>query len=227
MIFSLNKERRRDTQKMASTICEKIQHPQIMAHPTSGQRQEQQYQSNDQKNEADVTKQKHTYHHRTSDRKRQKSQFSSMLLFASVIVLVNLCPFEQDLHTNSSKGINNNKDIIPHQVDLLLSSSQMSMENCHLNTAKKQQQCTNETTNLMYISHQIEKFLKIVKLMFSNPIKMNQRVVRYTMAEARVLGKMAKVWYIKKKIKKLSKKLKKHTIAVPVFTAIPIYEHSY
>lgn len=45
--------------------------------------------------------------------------------------------------------------------------------------------------------------------------------------EAKMLVKMAKMIYIKKKIKKLNKKLKKHTIAVPVITAIPIYEHSY
>lgn len=48
-----------------------------------------------------------------------------------------------------------------------------------------------------------------------------------TTVNAKVLGKMAKVWYIKKKLKKMAKKIKKHTIAVPVFTAIPIYEHSY
>ena len=46
-------------------------------------------------------------------------------------------------------------------------------------------------------------------------------------ADAKVLGKMAKVWYIKKKLKKVAKKLKKKTIALPVITAIPIYEHSY
>lgn len=46
-------------------------------------------------------------------------------------------------------------------------------------------------------------------------------------SEAKMLIKMAKMIYIKKKIKKLNKKLKKHTIAVPVITAIPIYEHSY
>lgn len=47
------------------------------------------------------------------------------------------------------------------------------------------------------------------------------------LGEAKMLAKMAKIWFIKKKIKKLNKKLKKHTIAVPVITAIPIYEHSY
>lgn len=72
-----------------------------------------------------------------------------------------------------------------------------------------------------------ESSLQFVRLMFRNPMRMEARATRYTLAEARVLGKMAKVWYIKKKIKKLGKKLKKHTIAVPMFTAIPIYEHSY
>lgn len=76
------------------------------------------------------------------------------------------------------------------------------------------------------LSH-VQTSVNFMTLMFTNPIKLGQRNLRFTMAEAKVIGKMAKVWFIKKKIKKLSKKLKKHTIAVPVFTAIPIYEHSY
>lgn len=50
---------------------------------------------------------------------------------------------------------------------------------------------------------------------------------QHGLVEGKIFKKVAKVLYIKKKIKKLGKKLKKHTIAVPVFTAIPIYEHSY
>lgn len=77
----------------------------------------------------------------------------------------------------------------------------------------------------------LEQYLKsgltFMQLMFTNPVKLGTRRLRVTLADAKVIGKMAKVWFIKKKIKKLSKKLKKHTIAVPVFTAIPIYEHSY
>ena len=83
------------------------------------------------------------------------------------------------------------------------------------------------STTKSYYLNQIQSCLKFAKLMFSNPMRLGKRTMRYTQAEAKILGKMAKVWYIKKKVKKLGKKLKKHTIAVPVFTAIPIYEHSY
>lgn len=58
-----------------------------------------------------------------------------------------------------------------------------------------------------YLSY-LQTSFDFVRLMFSQPLRLNKRVTRCTQAEARVLGKMAKVWYIKKKIKKLSKKLK-------------------
>lgn len=124
-----------------------------------------------------------------------KGQFSSFILFAALIVLLNLCP--------------------PFQLDFDNDRQQVAPIN-RLQLPSQQQ----------YLSY-FETSLQFVRLVFRSPLRLDARTTRYSLAEARVLGKMAKVWYIKKKIKKLSKKLKKHTIAVPVFTAIPIYEHSY
>lgn len=45
--------------------------------------------------------------------------------------------------------------------------------------------------------------------------------------EALMLTDMARMWYIKKKIRKIGKKLRKSTIALPIFTTIPIHGHSY
>ena len=139
--------------------------------------------------------------------KGQRQQFSSALLFVAAIVLVNLLPFEQDLPMGrSSSGLDSDKlEAALEKVGGAAGAAQPSPER---------------------LNH-IRACIAFVKLMFTNPARLGGRAMRYTQAEARVLGKMAKVWYIKKKIKKLSKKLKKHTIAVPVFTAIPIYEHSY
>lgn len=133
-----------------------------------------------------------------------KSQLSSFILFASLIIMINLCPFQTDHQdqTLSTGGQN-----LPRSSGLL----------------QHKQHYDTSSSSLTYLRSSFE----FVKLMFSQPLRLNKRVTRFTQAEARVLGKVAKVWYIKKKIKKLSKKLKKHTIAVPVFTAIPIYEHSY
>lgn len=123
-----------------------------------------------------------------------RKQFSSFILFLSVIIIVNLCPFQHDFGNFEQKAQS-------------------------FSTSKRSE-------HQSYIVH-IERCYEFVKLMFTNPIRMSGRTTRFMQADAKVLGKMAKMWYIKKKIKKLSKKLKKHTIAVPVFTAIPIYEHSY
>lgn len=161
-----------------------------------------------------------------------KQQFSSLILFILVIIIVNLSSFQSDL-------------------EMLLHRDEISSSD-HTSTSKNDQQILTATelrpneegdpTVLTdkqldgefgyYFKHadymkNLRTCFKFFELMFTNPIRLNRRRTRSIQAEARVLGKMAKVWYIKKKIKKLSKKLKKHTIAVPVFTAIPIYEHSY
>lgn len=155
-----------------------------------------------------------------------RKQFSSLILFVSVIIMVNLCPLQPDLEPESScvlrerkydNGDNNNNNFqqyCPHRGETFLS--------VWSNSINKLSE-TKASTYRFYL----DTCLKFIRLMFTNPMRLGKRTVRYTMAEAKVLGKMAKMWYIKKKIKKLSKKLKKHTIAVPVFTAIPIYEHSY
>lgn len=124
-------------------------------------------------------------------------QFSSLLLFASLVLFLNLCP--------------------PFQLDFDQPRTQQWPQARQLLAPSNQRAC------LSYF----ESGLQFVRLIFTNPMRLEARASRFSLAEARMLGKMAKVWYIKKKIKKLSKKLKKHTIAVPVFTAIPIYEHSY
>ena len=154
-------------------------------------------------------------------------QLSSFILFASVVILLNLCPpFNLDSdqalsHSKSAQHIttlNTGFSSLESTMSQLNNPSHSLTTRSQVNTQNKQHfECTTY----------LDKCLEFVKLMFTNPMRMSKRTTRFSLAEARVLGKMAKVWYIKKKIKKLSKKLKKHTIAVPVFTAIPIYEHSY
>lgn len=147
-----------------------------------------------------------------------RKQFSSFVLFLSVIIIVNLCPFQPDIETcyptNDSR--NNEQQCSQQQNEaetfLALFSSSINK--------------IGETKTFTY-RHHMNNCFKFIRLMFTNPLRLGKRATRFTVADAKVLGKMAKMWYIKKKIKKLSKKLKKHTIAVPVFTAIPIYEHSY
>lgn len=150
-------------------------------------------------------------HHQTT--KTGKSQLSSFLLFASLIILINLCPFQSDFYSDDVAS----RTTITRQAGPLSSSVWPTSGN-----NDKELQLTSSS----YLTY-LQTSLEFVKLVFRQPLRLNKRVTRCSQAEARVLGKMAKVWYIKKKIKKLSKKLKKHTIAVPVFTAIPIYEHSY
>lgn len=135
---------------------------------------------------------------RLTHKTNQRSQLSSFVLFISVIIIVNLCPFDPQPELSEPKM-----------------SQQSSFDGS---------QVARITSNLQAC---LGSSVEFVALMFTSPIKLGQRNLRFTLAEAKVIGKMAKVWFIKKKIKKLSKKLKKHTIAVPVFTAIPIYEHSY
>lgn len=156
-----------------------------------------------------------------------RKQFSSLVLFVSVIIIVNLCPpFQPDLEPEVQKcllkkgsnfvGVNNNEASYCEQQG---GETFLSVWSDSINKLSE--------TRASTLRYHLNTCLKFIRLMFTNPIKLGKRTVRYTVADAKVLGKMAKVWYIKKKIKKLSKKLKKHTIAVPVFTAIPIYEHSY
>lgn len=138
---------------------------------------------------------------------QNRKQLSSFILFLSVIIFVNLCPFHPELELFNSNN-NESTNVIQHKYS----------------TTKHNYNIIGKTDN--YLNNCFE----FIKLMFTNPVNFNKRhgIRRGSIqAEARVIGKMAKMWYIKKKIKKLSKKLKKHTIAVPVFTAIPIYEHSY
>lgn len=146
-----------------------------------------------------------------------RRQFSSFVLFLSVVVLVNLCPFHDEFNYEKSHPQQTSSNLILPENDAVSSSQS-------LNSLLAQ---IRPPMNLNAYLVRLDVCLRFIKLMFSNPMKLGPKTVRFTQAEARMLGKMAKVWYIKKKIKKLSKKLKKHTIAVPVFTAIPIYEHSY
>lgn len=139
---------------------------------------------------------------RLTSKSQSRNQLSSFVLFISVIIIVNLCPFEPQPERTSTDD--------PASTGML-----------RPNSAEQVHQALSSL-----LSH-VQTSVNFMTLMFTNPIKLGQRNLRFTMAEAKVIGKMAKVWFIKKKIKKLSKKLKKHTIAVPVFTAIPIYEHSY
>ena len=138
-----------------------------------------------------------------------RKQFSSFILFLSVIIIVNLCPFDSDLKEAPQQDATNVSKYLFHT------------------TAQQEQQSSNHLSLTSGYLEQMQRCIRFVQLIFTNPIRLNQRTTRFFQADAKMLGKMAKMWYIKKKIKKLSKKLKKHTIAVPVFTAIPIYEHSY
>ena len=146
------------------------------------------------------------------------TQFSSFVLFSLVVVLVNLCPYQSDnLDVEQLKT----STTTTTQLDSLISGTKSLIDRMTSATQKGQ------LSSPSFLVRQIQTCFDFAKLMFSNPTRLSKRTTRFTLSEARILGKMAKVWYIKKKVKKLSKKLKKHTIAVPVFTAIPIYEHSY
>lgn len=125
---------------------------------------------------------------------------SSVVLFLSVILIFNLCSFRQDFELFEPPS----------------ESSPMML-------------ASNESTIIKKSTYlvDIQSYINLVMSLYCKRIRSERETVRFTQVEALMLGKMAKVWYIKKKIKKLGKKLKKHTIALPVFTAIPIYEHSY
>lgn len=155
-----------------------------------------------------------------------RKQFSSLILFVTVIIIVNLCPFQPDIEPTATKcllkneasfGVKNSNEVVSTYCEE--SETFLSIWSDSINKLSE--------TRASTLRYHLNTCFKFIALMFTNPIKLGKRTMRYTVADAKVLGKMAKVWYIKKKIKKLSKKLKKHTIAVPVFTAIPIYEHSY
>lgn len=137
----------------------------------------------------------------------QKSQFSSFVLFIFVIILINLCPPFQVPE-------------VEHSVDITSIDRMAATELINTLSSQYNEQGT-------YLAEQIESCLRFIKLMFTNPMQLGQKTMRFTLAEAKVLGKIAKVMILKKKIKKFGKKLKKHTIAVPIFTAIPVYEHAY
>lgn len=181
----------------------------------------------------------------SSIKSSNKQQFSSLILFLSVIIIVNLSPFQSDLdisHNDEVERPTSQLDRAPASTtgnieqsnDLVSAISTPNNDGrptvTHLNADGKQFNRYRAYEYYFGSTNYIENLqacLKFVELMFTNPLKLGVRRTRSIQAEAKVLGKMAKMWYIKKKIKKLSKKLKKHTIAVPVFTAIPIYEHSY
>ena len=147
-----------------------------------------------------------------------RGQFSSLALFLTVIILVNMCPFQRPPKSGLEAEVATTTRTPIGLGDHLSSFTGGG------NFSTMRSRLESTSSNLL---GQLEACLEFARLMFKSPLRLSQRTTRFTLAEARVLGKMAKVWYIKKKIKKLSKKLKKHTIAVPVFTAIPIYEHSY
>lgn len=155
-----------------------------------------------------------------------KQQFSSLILFLSVIIIVNLSPFQSDLEIYQQP--NDAATIDGSNMEPI--AEIMPNEHRHPTAATSKEQLDSgylhQLSSANYLKN-LQACFKFIELMFTNPIRLSRRQTRSIQAEAKVLGKMAKMWYIKKKIKKLSKKLKKHTIAVPVFTAIPIYEHSY
>lgn len=168
----------------------------------------------------------------------RKQQFSSLILFLSVIIIVNLSPFQSDLSLFQQEEDTSKSDLILSKSELNNDAQRdssaiakfMSSDHRQPQVAVSDKQLGGSYGHFLnsaaYLAN-LQSCLKFIGLMFTNPIRLGKRTTRSIQAEAKVLGKMAKVWYIKKKIKKLSKKLKKHTIAVPVFTAIPIYEHSY
>lgn len=133
-----------------------------------------------------------------------RKELSSFALFLSVVIFLNLCPFEQPASSNT------------------LDRSGIATKQGH-----QYYEYVARQRDLGYL----DATFSFVKLMFKNPIDLSvserTRPMRFMQADAKIIAKMAKMWYIKKKIKKFNKKLKKHTIAVPVITAIPIYEHSY
>lgn len=126
-------------------------------------------------------------------------QLPSFLLFLSAIILLNLCPFQTELNPVHETNEDSQTLMSQHVKSTGFSAQLYNLEAC----------------------------ANFVKLMFTNPLRLDRKATSFFVADAKVIGKMVKVLYIKKKIKKLGKKLKKHTIAVPVFTAIPIYEQSY
>lgn len=132
-----------------------------------------------------------------------RKQLSSFILFASTVIFLNLSPPQQ-----SSDIVNNS-----HPQNLNHAQNELS----RLELPDKQRD------NIAY-------WLSFIEMIFNQPTKGSQlrgKRNQIVLAEAKIIGKIAKMWYIKKKIRKFNKKLKKHTIAVPVITAIPIYEHSY
>lgn len=151
-----------------------------------------------------------------------RKQSSSLILFVFAIIIVNLCPLQPDLEPEVTCALLERS----HEADIDTQQHCPKQGETFLSAWSRSIKQLSETEASTY-GHYLKRCLEFIKLMFTNPMRLNRRTMRYTLADARVLGKMAKMWYIKKKIKKLSKKLKKHTIAVPVFTAIPIYEHSY
>lgn len=154
----------------------------------------------------------------------RRQQFSSFIFFLSVIIIVNLSPFSTDLELFQD---DDTTATTTSQISLTIPTSNRNEQNMLIIKPSVATEKQLDSSGYEAYLTQLRACLKFIGLMFTNPIKLGRRTTGSIQAEAKVLGKMAKMWYIKKKIKKLSKKLKKHTIAVPVFTAIPIYEHSY
>lgn len=155
-----------------------------------------------------------------------KQQFSSFILFLSVVIIVNLSPFQSDLEL--SQQPNDAARVDGSNMEPIAEIMPNKQRHPTVATSGEQHGSgyLHQLSSANYLRN-LQACFKFIELMFTNPIRLSGRQTHSIQAEAKVLGKMAKMWYIKKKIKKLSKKLKKHTIAVPVFTAIPIYEHSY
>lgn len=141
----------------------------------------------------------------------RKQPFPSFVLLLTVVILFTLSPFQLRLN---NPELSNETQIV----------NQLSPTSELLNS-ERVTGSEEAPYHRSYFESYVIKFLQTMSWFKLNPIKFSCE--RFNQAEAKVLGKMAKMWYIKKKLKKLGKKLKKHTIAVPVFTAIPIYEHQY
>lgn len=225
-----------------SSGCQQVAAANATSGRADGQNQRVQLASKQHTKGVSITK---------SSSSSNKQQFSSLILFLCVIIIVNLSPFQSDLEIfHNEDNARTTTSQLDHRASTTTGSIEKKRDLVSTNLKPNNDRRPTVTTNLNgdgkqpvdfisgylysdysgianYMMRNLQSCFKFVELMFTNPMKLGVRQTRSIQAEAKVLGKMAKMWYIKKKIKKLSKKLKKHTIAVPVFTAIPIYEHSY
>lgn len=109
-----------------------------------------------------------------------RNQFSSFILFVTVIIIVNLCPFQSNLTPTNGSGSDNdapNKLLQGSMNHEQLSYQMASANDCAL------------TGNARYLSY-IETCVGFVRLMFTNPVRLGKRTTRFIQAEAKTLARM-------------------------------------